>query len=97
MTTLNGGNGSDLIDGGTGDDTLSGGIGNDTDNIIGGAGNDTINLLATDGGNDVVIYNGPNFGNDILTNFDATAAGGQDLINLSALGITADNLGHAGH
>lgn len=92
--TIDAGNGSDLVDGGTGDDTLSGGIGNDTDSIIGGAGNDTINLLAADGGNDVVIYNAAGFGADILTNFDATGgtAATQDLINLSALGITAANL-----
>ena len=92
--TIDGGNGSDFIDGGLGNDTLSGGIGNDTDTIIGGAGNDTINLLAADGGNDVIVYNAINFGNDILTNFDATGgtAATQDRIDLSALGITAANL-----
>ncbi|MBR1266089.1 hypothetical protein JQ629_01040 [Bradyrhizobium sp. AUGA SZCCT0222] len=89
---IDAGNGTDLVDGGTGDDTLSGGTGNDTDTIIGGAGNDTINLLPTDGGNDVLIYNSAGFGNDIVNNFDANATGGQDLINLSALGITAANL-----
>ncbi len=91
---IDGGNGSDLIDGGVGDDTLSGGIGNDTDTIIGGAGNDTINLLAADGGNDVIVYSAINFGNDILTNFDATGgtATTQDRIDLSAFGITAANL-----
>lgn len=91
---LDGGNGTDLIDGGVGDDTLSGGNGNDTDTIIGGAGNDTINLLAADGGNDVIVYNAINFGNDTLTNFDATGgtATTQDRIDLSALGITAANL-----
>ncbi|MBR1187294.1 peroxidase family protein [Bradyrhizobium sp. AUGA SZCCT0160] len=86
---MDAGNGNDLVDGGTGDDTLSGGTGGDTDNIIGGAGNDTINV--TDG-NDVVIYDAAGFGNDVLTNFDSTATGGQDLINLSALGITTANL-----
>jgi Ca2+-binding RTX toxin-like protein len=92
--TIDAGNGSDLIDGGAGDDTLSGGIGNDTDFIIGGAGNDTINLLAADGGNDVIIYNAAGFGNDVLTNFDAAGgtAATQDLIDLSALGVTAANL-----
>lgn len=93
--TIDAGNGSDLVDGGAGDDTLSGGVGNDVDTIIGGAGNDTINLLnAADGGNDVVIYNAVGFGNDILTGFDATggSAATQDLVDLSALGITAANL-----
>jgi Ca2+-binding RTX toxin-like protein len=93
--TIDGGNGSDLIDGGSGDDTLSGGTGDDTDNIIGGAGNDTINLLAAGGANDVIIYNAAGFGADILTNFDAIGgtAATQDRIDLSALGITAANLG----
>ena len=92
--TIDGGNGTDVIDGGLGDDTLSGGVGNDTDTIIGGAGNDTINLLAADGGNDVIVYNAISFGNDILTNFDATGgtAATQDLIDLSGLGISAANL-----
>ncbi|MBR1237667.1 peroxidase family protein [Bradyrhizobium sp. AUGA SZCCT0182] len=89
------GNGTDLVDGGLGDDTLSGGTGGDTDTIIGGGGNDTINLVTTgaDGGNDVLIYNGVNFGADIVTNFDATGgtATTQDRIDLSALGVTLAN------
>ena len=90
---IDAGNGSDLVDGGSGDDTLSGGIGNDTDTLIGGAGNDTINLLAADGGNDVILYNAAGFGVDIVNNFDSTGgtAATQDLINLSALGVTAAN------
>ena len=93
---IDAGDGSDLVDGGTGDDTLSGGTGNDTDTIIGGAGNDTINV---GDGNDVVIYNGVGFGADIITGFDATGgtAATQDLIDLSALGITAANLGDTRH
>lgn len=87
--TIDAGNGTDLVDGGTGDDTLSGGTGGDTDTIIGGAGSDTINVSD---GNDVVVYNAAGFGADTITGFDSTAAGGQDLINLSALGITAANL-----
>ena len=84
---INAGNGTDLIDGGTGNDNLNGGAGNDT--VIGGAGADTINV--TDG-NDVVLYNSVDFGADTITGFDSNATGGQDLINLSALGITAANL-----
>lgn len=89
--TIDAGNGNDLVDGGAGDDTLSGGTGGDTDNIIGGAGNDTINVSD---GNDVIIYNALGFGADVINGFDATGgtAASQDLINLSALGITSANL-----
>jgi Ca2+-binding RTX toxin-like protein len=87
---INGGDGADIIDGGEGDDILNGGAGGDADTIIGGAGNDTIDV---GNGNDVLVYNASGFGADIVTNFDA--AGGtpatQDLINLSALGVTAAN------
>jgi Ca2+-binding RTX toxin-like protein len=85
---LNGGGGNDVLDGGTGDDILDGGVGDDT--IIGGAGNDTVNL-GTNGGNDTIAYTAPGFGADVINNFDATATGGQDRIDLSAFGITAAN------
>lgn len=90
--TIDGGDGTDLVDGGNGNDILSGGAGGDVDTIIGGGGNDTIDVGS---GNDVIIYNAAGFGTDIITNFDATGgtAATQDLINLSALGITANNLG----
>ena len=92
IDTINGGDGVDLIDGGTGDDNLNGGIGGDADTIVGGAGNDTINVAD---GNDIVRYTASGFGNDTITNFDATggSATTQDRIDLSALGITAANLG----
>ncbi|RYZ15249.1 MAG: heme peroxidase [Alphaproteobacteria bacterium] len=86
---INGGDGADLIDGGEGNDALNGGAGNDTDTIIGGAGNDTIDVS---NGNDLIRYTASGFGADTITGFDATATGGQDLIDLSALGITAANL-----
>ena len=57
-----------------GNDTLDGGAGNDT--LIGGAGNDVFKFLA-------------GFGQDTITDFDANPAGGQDLMDISALGITA--------
>ncbi|CAD5107743.1 peroxidase family protein [Zestomonas carbonaria] len=64
-----------LIQGGAGNDVLNGGGGNDT--LIGGAGND-------------IFVFGPNFGNDRIMDFDANpAGGGQDFINVVALGITA--------
>ncbi|MBR0692683.1 peroxidase family protein [Bradyrhizobium lablabi] len=85
---INGGNGTDLIDGGTGNDQLNGGGGNDT--IVGGAGNDAITV--TDG-NDVILYNAAGFDADTIVGFDSNPnGGGQDLINLSALGITSANL-----
>ncbi|MDB5638306.1 MAG: hypothetical protein JWP51_3214 [Bradyrhizobium sp.] len=87
---IDGGDGADLVDGGTGDDTLSGGTGNDTDTIIGGGGNDTIDVGS---GNDYFRYTANGFGADIINNFDATGGSinSQDLIDLSALGVTADN------
>ncbi|MDX3927017.1 MAG: peroxidase family protein [Shinella sp.] len=88
--TLNGGTGSDLLDGGTGDDILNAGSGDNV--IVGGAGNDTINLTTTPGTDDIIRYDANGFGDDVINGFDATATGGQDRIDLSALGITAANL-----
>ncbi|SCZ13531.1 peroxidase family protein [Microvirga guangxiensis] len=89
--TINGGGGNDLIDGGTGDDSIDGGSGNDT--IIGGDGNDTINLNGFNAGNDVIRYTASNFGNDVINGFDAVGGSinTQDMIDLSGLGVTADN------
>ncbi|HET8746841.1 MAG TPA: calcium-binding protein, partial [Ramlibacter sp.] len=85
--TLNGSLGNDTLVGNGGNDTLLGGTGNDR--LIGGAGDD-----ALDGGigNDVFVFQA-GFGNDNITGFDANATGGQDLMDLSALGITAANFG----
>ena len=80
------GNGSNnVITGGVGFDTLSSGGGSDT--LIGGAGNDLMNGGA---GNDMFAF-GPLFGSDTITGFDANSTGGQDLLNLSVLGINAGN------
>ena len=89
---INGNDGVDLIDGGSGNDTLSGGDGGDADIIIGGAGDDNIDVGS---GNDIIRYTAEGFGNDEIVNFDATggSATTQDLIDLSALGITAANFG----
>lgn len=86
--TLNGSDGNDLLDGGDGNDTINGGDDNDT--IIGGAGNDTIDV---GGGFNTVVYNAAGFGGDIINSFDSVGgtAANQDLINISALGITAAN------
>ena len=78
------GNGSNnSITGGAGLDTLSGAGGNDT--LIGGAGNDVMNGGA---GNDTFVF-GPIFGTDTISGFDANPTNGQDILDLTALGITA--------
>jgi Ca2+-binding RTX toxin-like protein len=80
---FNGNDGNDTLIGGGGADNLSGGNGNDI--LNGGAGNDTMN---GGGGNDVFVFqNG--FGADSINGFDADVAGGQDLLDISALGISA--------
>jgi Ca2+-binding RTX toxin-like protein len=79
------GNGlANIIIGNSGNNTLSGGGG--ADHLTGGAGDDTLTGGAA---NDVFVF-GPGFGHDTITDFDANpAGGGQDHIDLSALGITA--------
>jgi Ca2+-binding RTX toxin-like protein len=72
-----GGAGTDTLNGGTGVDTIEGGA--DNDSMSGGAGNDFFRFLT--GG----------FGADIINDFDADPVGGQDLLDVRALGITAAN------
>ena len=95
VENVTGGSGNDTItsngnvnrlDGGAGNDTLS--SGGSADILIGGAGNDT---LTGGTGNDSFVF-GAGFGNDTITDFDAAPAGGQDHIDLSALGITFADL-----
>ncbi len=78
-----GGGGNDTLIGGGGSDELNGGAGNDT--LIGGQGND---VLTGGTGNDIFSF-GSGFGSDFIQDFDANPTGGQDLIDLSAFGITA--------
>ncbi|CAD5107740.1 peroxidase family protein [Zestomonas carbonaria] len=87
-----GANVENLLYGGTGNFT---GAGNALNNLIaGGAGSDVLNggggndILIGGAGNDIFVF-GPNFGNDRILDFDANPAGGQDFINITALGITA--------
>ncbi|MCY1421387.1 RTX calcium-binding nonapeptide repeat (4 copies) [compost metagenome] len=70
--------------GGAGNDTLDGGAGNDV--IVGGAGNDTMNASL---GDDIFVFSASGFGADRILGFDAVAAGGQDRMDISGLGITA--------
>lgn len=80
------GNGGDnLIIGGGGADVLNGGGGNDT--IEGGAGTDVMNGGA---GNDTFVFK-PNFGADVINGFAANPTSGQNLLDISGLGITAGN------
>jgi len=63
-------------------------IGDEGDNRLeGGAGDD---LLDGSGGADTFVF-APEFGNDRVENFDADPAGGQDFLDISAFGITADD------
>ena len=64
------------------DNVLHGGDGNDT--LKGNGGNDH---LYGDGGNDYFAF-GFNAGHDTIWDFDANPSGGQDRIDLRALGIT---------
>jgi Ca2+-binding RTX toxin-like protein len=75
---------ANVLTGGAGNDTLRGLDGDDR--LIGGLGNDTL-----DGGtgNDVFVFNAAGFGTDTLIGFDADPLGGQDLLDLIGLGVTA--------
>ena len=73
-----GGLGADTLNSGAGDDTITGGADNDTMN--GGGGLDTFKFAA-------------GFGADTIAGFDANSTGGQDLLDISALGITAVTFG----
>jgi Ca2+-binding RTX toxin-like protein len=82
--TLTGNALSNILKGGAGNDTLRGGLGNDR--LEGGAGND---VLQDSDGNDIFVFASANFGADMVSGFDANALGGQDLLDISGLGVTA--------
>jgi Ca2+-binding RTX toxin-like protein len=84
IENVTGGSGNDTLIGGAGDDSLNGGRGVDT--LIGDAGNDIMN---GNNGSDMFVF-AAGFGNDRINGFDANPAGGQDLIDISAFGITSD-------
>jgi Ca2+-binding RTX toxin-like protein len=79
---VDGRGGADSLVGSQAADDLRGGAGNDT--LVGGAGNDAMN-----GGldNDTFVF-ASGFGDDSIQGFDANPAGGQDLLDVSAFGIT---------
>jgi Ca2+-binding RTX toxin-like protein len=81
--TLIGDLGQDALTGGSGNDTLDGGDG--TDLLNGGSGNDVITTGTV--GTDILVFQ-PSFGQDTVTDFDAGPTGGQDRMDISALGIT---------
>jgi cysteinyl-tRNA synthetase len=74
--------------------TLYGNSGADT--LIGGAGNDSINgwggndVLTGGGGADVFSFAAAS-GHDVITDFMPAGAGGHDLLDVRALGVTAAN------
>ncbi len=69
---------ANTLGGSSGADTLTGGGGADT--LIGGAGNDSFLYAAGAGA-------------DVISDFDANATGGQDLLDISALGINGGDFG----
>jgi Ca2+-binding RTX toxin-like protein len=85
LNVVRGRGGNDLLVGSANGETLDGGDGNDT--IIGGGGND---ILIGGSGLDVFVF-GHGFGDDRVIGFDANPTGGQDLLDLRPLGITAAN------
>ena len=85
VDNLQGGTGNDIMAGGVGADVLSGGIG--TDILNGQAGNDT---MEGGTGTDTFAFSA-SFGLDRITDFDSNAAGGQDFIDLTLLGISSGN------
>ncbi|HET6720715.1 MAG TPA: hypothetical protein VFH22_13760, partial [Rhodocyclaceae bacterium] len=85
-----GGTGNDLLGGLDGDDSLLGMVGDDT--LVGGAGND---WLTGGAGNDVFVFSATGFGRDRVLDFDADPTDGQDLLDISGLGITAASFASA--
>ncbi len=84
--TGTGNSSSNILIGGAGNDTLNGMDGSDV--LIGGAGNDT---MRGGSGNDVFAFKAVGFGADKILDFDANPWGGQDYLDVSALGITGSN------
>jgi VCBS repeat-containing protein len=100
--SVHGGTGVDILYGDAGDDVLFGDEGKDTlhggagaDEIHGGDSADTIfgdggnDVLTGDAGNDTFVF-AQGFGSDAISDFDFNpTGGGQDLLDISAFGITS--------
>ncbi|MGH8349829.1 MAG: calcium-binding protein, partial [Pseudomonas sp.] len=65
--------------------TIVGGAGNDF--IVGAGGNDLMSGGVA--GNDTFVFGAAGFGNDTILNFGADAAAGQDLLDLTPMGISS--------
>lgn len=94
---IGGGSGDDRLDGGAGDDDLAGGSGDDVllgdagdDRLAGGSGDDRLDggdgddVMAGGSGDDIFVFGE---GDDRVTDFQL----GEDIIDLSGLGITAQS------
>ncbi|WP_317850314.1 calcium-binding protein, partial [Pseudomonas sp. GL-RE-19] len=66
------------------DNVIVGGAGNDV--LVGGAGNDVMSGGVA--GNDIFAF-APGFGNDTILNFGANPAAGQDLLDITGMGVTS--------
>lgn len=75
----------DVIDAGAGNDRVWAGRGDDT--VTGGSGND---VMEGGSGEDIFVFSA-GFGDDKIRDFDANPNGGQDLLDISDLGITSAN------
>jgi Ca2+-binding RTX toxin-like protein len=84
--TVNGNALGNRLEGNAGNDILNGFGGNDV--LLGGGGNDTMNGGV---GTDTFVFAAAGFGNDRINGFDANAVGGQDLLDISGMGINAGN------
>ncbi|MGY2884569.1 Ca2+-binding RTX toxin-like protein [Bradyrhizobium sp. USDA 4524] len=80
---ITGTGGANAIEGRNGNDIINAGGGDDR--VVGEAGNDTMD---GGGGSDTFVF-APGFGNDNINAFDANPIGGQDFLDISAIGITA--------
>ena len=82
------GSDGDMLDGGSGDDTITGSTGADT--ITGGAGNDD---LSGGTGNDTFVFSTDDAGDsDAILDFEGNAGTVSDMIDLSAFGLTTDQV-----
>ncbi|MEQ1613913.1 MAG: calcium-binding protein, partial [Hyphomicrobiaceae bacterium] len=76
------------LDGGDGNDELRGGQWDDR--LIGGSGDDA---MTGNGGSDVFDFRAAGSSADVIADFDANSAGGQDLIDVSGRGFDASSIG----